>query len=143
MQRQEVNLFMSLVNNHQLYKAQYSIMMGSYLDCEFHEVKNANDYEKMFDKASRLSNISAVKLCNDYKAIKIFKEFLYDLGNMGEMYKIEELEFEVEEIQSNKYIVTVMNNNRILNDFTIYAPNRNTAISRAKMLMRHQTPLEL
>lgn len=143
MQRQEVNLFMSVMNNNQLYRAQYSIMMGSYLDCEFHEVKDANDYEKMFDKASRLSNINAVKLCNDYKAIKIFKDLLYDLGNMGEMYKIEELTFLVEEMQSNKYTVTVMNNNRILHEFTIYAPNADTALNRSKMLVRYQTPLEL
>lgn len=130
---------------HQLYRTIYSTNLESYV-CLFNDsIKNSFDFEKMYDKASRLANISTVKTLNNKEATKAFLNYMEDLYSMDSIYKAEDLNFDIEEAQGNKYIVNVYHSKEeyLIDNFTIYAPNYAVALDRAKTLTMYKTPQEL
>lgn len=130
----------------EIYRSQYSNMLQSYLESLFDsKITNLQEFEVIYDKASRLANRDSVKLLCNNKAIDMFKQYMEDLSSMDALYNIEDLTIDIEEQQSNKFEVTILQKqyDYVVDNFTIYAPNYKTAMDRAKTLLRHRTPMEL
>lgn len=128
-----------------IYKSNYSNMLQSHLEAFADNVSSLEDFDKALDKSSRLANINSVKLLNNKEALKTFKNYMNDLDFMDSLYNKEDLVIDIEEQQGNKYHVTVMHKqyDYILDDMIIYAPNYDTALERANLLIRYKLPKEL
>lgn len=130
----------------EIYRAHYSGMMQTYIEIlNSDKITNLQEFEVIYDKASRMANKDAVRLLCNKKAIESFKQYMEDLSTMCALYQIEDLIIDIEEQQSNKFEITVINkkHDQIIDNYTIYAPNYKTAMDRAQTLLRHKTPKEL
>lgn len=129
-----------------IYRAHYSNMLQTYIEIiNSDKITNFKEFEVVYDKASRMANIDAIKLLCNKEAIKSFKQYMEDLSEMDALYEVEDLIIDIEEQQSNKFEITVINkkHDQIIDNYTIYAPNYKTAMDRAQTFLRHKTPKEL
>lgn len=130
----------------EIYRAHYSGMLQTYVEVlNSEKITNLQEFEVIYDKSSRMAHKDSARLLCNNKAIESFKQYMEDLSAMGALYEIEDLVIDVEEQQSNKFEITVINkkHDQIIDNYTIYAPNYKTAMDRAQTFLRHKTPREL
>lgn len=146
MEVQEVCDYLNSLDRKTIYELLYSeLMHNNFISFNRKNIKdkrfNLESYEKAYDKASIISNISCIKKTN-YTFLYYINQFAryINMSTSEPEGSLFQPEYEVIEKSNNRYkvIITCAINGNFKEKLHMYAPNEVTALNRAELAIRHK-----
>lgn len=119
-------------NNKKLYQISYWSIVDTFMREAMSKINSLKEYDLLQDKASRLANKNTIQCLNNWNRKQDFVKGVKQMADIGFFNKLEDLEFDIEELTNNKYFIKVFHKhqNVFIDAIELYAPNYETAKER-------------